>query len=47
MASDLVNNYVTMLQSEERLFTLEKVHSFLINSRESNNSPVERNRLTQ
>jgi hypothetical protein len=33
MASDL-NNYVTMLQSEERLFTLEKVH-FLINSRES------------
>jgi hypothetical protein len=34
MASDLVNNYVTMLQSEERLFTLEKVH-FLINSRES------------
>jgi hypothetical protein len=35
MASDLVNNYVTMLQSEERLFTLEKVHSFFINSRES------------
>jgi hypothetical protein len=34
MASDLVNNYVTMLQSEERLFTLEKVHFFL-NSRES------------
>jgi outer membrane protein TolC len=26
MASDLVNNYVTMLQSEERLFTFEKVH---------------------
>jgi hypothetical protein len=34
MASDLVNNYVTMLQSEERLFTLEKVH-FLINSESS------------
>jgi hypothetical protein len=34
MASDLVNNYVTMLQSEERLFTWRKF-TFLINSRES------------
>jgi hypothetical protein len=34
MASDLVNNYVTMLQSEERLFTFGKF-TFLINSRES------------
>jgi hypothetical protein len=35
MASDLVNNYVTMLQSEERLFTFGESSLFLINSRES------------
>jgi hypothetical protein len=34
LMASLVNNYVTMLQSEERLFTLEKF-TFLINSRES------------
>jgi hypothetical protein len=30
MASDLVNNYVTMLQSEERLFTWRKFTLFLL-----------------
>jgi hypothetical protein len=45
MASDLVNNYVTMLQSEERLFTFGKF-TFL-RDKQFNNSPVERNRLTQ
>ena len=35
MASDLVNNYKTMLQSEERLFTFGESSLFLINSRES------------
>jgi hypothetical protein len=35
MASDLVNNYVTMLQSEERLFTFGESSLFLINHRES------------
>jgi hypothetical protein len=34
MASDLVNNYVTMLQSEE-LFYFWRKFTFLINSRES------------
>jgi hypothetical protein len=48
MASDLVNNYVTMLQSEERLFTFGESSLFLLISRKQfNNSPVERNRLTQ
>jgi outer membrane protein TolC len=35
MASNLVNNYITMLQSEERLFTFGESSLFLINSRES------------
>ncbi|MFB0910231.1 MAG: transporter, partial [Flavobacterium sp.] len=35
MATDLVNNYITMLQSEERLFTFGESSLFLINSRES------------
>ena len=35
MASDLVNNYITMLKSEERLFTFGESSLFLINSRES------------
>jgi hypothetical protein len=30
MASDLVNNYVTMLQSEERLFTFGESSLFLL-----------------
>ncbi|WP_366186750.1 TolC family protein [Flavobacterium ovatum] len=35
MAKDLVGNYKTMLQSEERLFTFGESSLFLINSRES------------
>ncbi|MCG9791417.1 TolC family protein [Flavobacterium algicola] len=35
IASDLVGNYQTMLQSEERLFTFGESSLFLINSRES------------